>query len=354
MRQLRLVAPTPPDVDGGDCLVLETADGAERFSLPLDPALRDAVRAREIRPALSSGEPKLAPREIQKRVRGGESPQALADDSGATLDWVMRFAQPVLAERARITEEARRAKARRSTTDGEIVVFNEAVEARYAAHGVDPASVSWDAFRREDGTWALVARWLGGEDEHTAEWTFHLTSGRSVTPADDTAAELLSDRPIRPIVAPRPTVPTQPASEPVLSLAPPATQGVVVFPARPDADTGPLPRVDHPYDSAAFDARFPAAPRHDAPAAAPSAEAAPDDPSLDEPPLPLGLPANKTSAPAATPSSRPSRQARSTNRRAGHANRAGNGAAEAEDDKAARARIPAWDDILLGVRRRQD
>jgi hypothetical protein len=115
---------------------------------------------------------------------------------------VLRFAGPVLDERARVAGEARRAKARRRSDaldDGQLVVFGEAVDARFAAHGIDPADVNWDAHRRDDGQWAITANWIGGESEHTAEWVFQLSS-RTVAPADDTAADLLSDRPIRPLL----------------------------------------------------------------------------------------------------------------------------------------------------------
>jgi hypothetical protein len=55
--------------------------------------------------------------------------------------------------------------------------------------------------------------------------------------------------------------------------------------------------------------------------------------SYDEPPLPLGI---------TDPATRPGVGAlRSLGRRD-----------ESEEDKAARARIPSWDDILLGIRRK--
>ena len=89
-----------------------------------------------------------------------------------TLDRVLRFAGPVLDERHRIADEARRARARRSTSDGAVVVFGEAVDERFAAHGIAPDSITWDSRRRDDGEWVVVAEWLGGEGAHAAEWVF--------------------------------------------------------------------------------------------------------------------------------------------------------------------------------------
>lgn len=125
--------------------------------------------------------------------------------------------------------------------------------------------------------------------------------GTLVAPLDDTAADLLSDRPIRPI-APPPPDPEDTA--PKLTVAPPLAPGLVAFPAMPDAHTGKLPRAEEVFDQAKFEE--PHLPMH-----------VPDAPASPEPPAP---------------------------RRA----------EESEEDKAARAAIPSWDDILLGVRRKRD
>jgi uncharacterized protein (DUF433 family) len=300
MRTLHVVG---SDTEAGK-VVLETADGLEKFELPIDSALRSALAdAPRIStgPAVTKSDPQITPREIQMRVRSGETPESIAETYGADVDWVLRFAGPVLAERARIADEARRAKARRSTTEGQIVVFGDAVDERFAAHGIDPSAVSWDARRREDGQWVLVAHWIGGQAERSAEWSFQL-SGRSVAPLDDTAADLLSDRPIRPVAQPAPD-PEETA--PKLTVAPPLAAGLVAFPAMPDAHTGKLPRAEEVFDQAKF----------------------------EEPHLPMHVPDAPAAAPEPPAARRPD---------------------ESEEDKAARAAIPSWDDILLGVRRKRD
>ena len=267
-----------------------------------------------VRPAPVEAEP-IGPREIQMRVRAGESPAQLAAATGVPLERVMRFAGPVMDERARIADESRRARARRSGegTEPKIVVFGEAVDQRFAAHGIDVESVTWDARRRDDGEWFVVATWRGGEAEHSAEWLFSRAS-RSVTPMDDAAVDLLSDRPIRP-VAPAPMRPS-------LVAAPPLAPGVVAFPPMPDAHTGPLPVVEEVFDQEAP----PEGPRT-VPPLVPAAATL----SYDEPPLPLGI---------TEPAPRNVRNLGVSRRD------------ESEDEKAARARIPSWDDILLGIRRK--
>jgi hypothetical protein len=307
-------------------VVLATPDGDEQFELAVDEGLRSAVApgtAEAAPPAKPAGgrpesEPKITPREIQVRVRSGETPQDLADAYHVGLDWVLRFAGPVLGERERMAGEARRAKARRSTTEGQTVIFGEAVDERFKAHGIDPADVRWDAHRRADGQWVISAHWIGAQIERAAEWSFQL-AGRTVAPIDDTAADLLSDRPIRPIALP------EPEAEPVLSVMP----ELVAFPARPDADTGPLPRPEQLFDQARFAE----------PESEPELESVSEpEPSFDEPPLPIHVP----DAPATE------RIPKLTN--LGVAQRD----EESEEARAARASIPSWDDILLGVRRKRD
>ncbi len=335
MRQLRLVG----IADDHSHIVVETADetdGPERFALLPDPALDAALRAVNQSqsqpaavPAPAPGrELTVGPREIQVRVRAGESPEQVAEFFGVEVERIMRFAAPVLEERMRIAEEARRARARRSKGDageGTLVVFGEAVDERFCAHGIDAAAVSWSARRREDGEWIVRAewqagQWSGGESTHGAEWAFNRSS-RSVTALDDTAADLLSDRPIRPVAPPE---------RPTLASAPPLAPGVVSFPPMPDALTEPLPVLEHVYDQ-------------DAPAGGLRELGFLSDGGseldFEEPPLPLGI---------TDPTTRPLGRLSSV-RTLGSGKRE-----ESEDERAARVKVPSWDDILLGVRRKQD
>jgi hypothetical protein len=341
MRALRFVTLG----EGGSELLLTSPEGEEHFVLPIDEELREALRIEPRRPSPNrpaateeatsdatadrSAAPfvptevspaPISPREIQVRVRAGESPQAIADEFAMPLERVMRFAAAVMDERTRIADEARRARARRTGTDGEgkLLVFGEAVDERFRAHGIDPETVTWDARRRADGEWLVAAQWLGGEATHGAEWLFSRIA-RSVTPLDDTAADLLSDRPIRPVLPPEPVRPS-------LAAAPPLAPGIVAFPPMPDAETGPVPRIDDVFDQEA-----PAEGPRELPPLGPAAAAL----DFDEPPLPLGI-----AEPAAAPGS-------GLRRNLGVSRRE-----ESDEERAARARVPSWDDILLGVKRK--
>jgi hypothetical protein len=230
-------------------------------------------------------------------------------------------------ERIRIADEARRARARRGTETGEskLVIFGEAVDERFRAHGIDADSVSWDSRRRDDGEWLVVASWLGGEATHSAEWLFSRSS-RTVTPLDDTATDLLSDRPIRPVAPAK-------HARPSLSVAPPLVPGIVAFPPMPDAATGPVPVVDEVFDQEAP----PEGPRDIPPLVPVAAAAAPA--GYDEPHLPLGI---------SEPAPAPAKAAKA----GGMRNLGVTRRDESDEERAARARVPSWDDILLGIKRR--
>jgi hypothetical protein len=210
--------------DGAHLVVSTTADDC--YLLPIDDALRGAVRgtAGQQRLPLSLGTP-LTPREIQARVRTGDTPEQVAADSGMSIERVMRFAYPVLAERNQVVEQARRALVRR---DAAAPTLAERFDERLEARGVDPATVSWDSHKREDGTWMVVARWRSAERDRTATWMFELTT-RALVAEDDLAQHLTGEEdrpftgrltPVTPLAAAaRAAANGEHATEPIPSVA---------------------------------------------------------------------------------------------------------------------------------------
>lgn len=337
MRQLRFVGPGKDR----DHVILETAEASEQFVLYVDSAMRDAVRSDLPRLHPQAPEPPapISPREIQMRVRAGADPKDIAEANEMSLDRVLRFASPVLEERGRVAQEARRARARRGTAEGQTVVFGDAVDMRFAAHGIEPSSVTWDSRRREDGQWIVSARWVGGDADRVADWAFHLTN-RSVTPMDDTASDLLSDRPIRPVVA------EEPPERPTLAAAPPLAPGVVAFPVMGPAE--PLTKHEDVFDQDALET-LDEDPRRVA--HLPTEALEPTDAGYLEPQLPLRLAGpHENTAELPRPESAPAEHNAPKIKNLGIAHRDD----ESDEDRAARARVPSWDDILMGVRRKHD
>jgi hypothetical protein len=135
--------------------------------------------------------PTLSPRDIQARIRAGESADDVARIAGVAVDRVLRYAGPVLQERAMLAQHARRTRLKSSDTGASLA---EVVDSRLGQHGVDSEKISWDAYRREDGTWRVVATWPSGKATAQAIW--ELDKARTlVTPSDDMAQYLCAERP---------------------------------------------------------------------------------------------------------------------------------------------------------------
>ncbi|MBO0867584.1 MAG: DUF3071 domain-containing protein, partial [Micromonosporaceae bacterium] len=219
MRPVRFVALS----EDGQAFVL--ADEVGRLlALPIDDRLQTAIRP-ERHSLVSAGvasaagadaEAALSPRDIQARIRAGESADDVARIAGVPVDRVLRYAGPVLQERAMLAQHARRTKLR--TADKGAASLAEVVDGRLAQHGVDAEKISWDAYRRDDGTWRVVATWPSGKATAQAIWELDRTR-QSVIPHDDMAQYLCAERPA-PVRGQEP----QP-DRPGRGLAPPQQRG---------------------------------------------------------------------------------------------------------------------------------
>ena len=202
MRALRVVGLG----EDGQTVVLEDAERGERFTLPADDRLRAAVRGDlpKLGQAQIELESQLRPREIQARIRGGESIEQLAASAGMDPQRVERFAYPVLLERSRTAELAQRAHPVRE--DGpDVQTLGEVVAHAFSLRGQDYESGSWDSWRGEDGKWVVQLLWRAGRSDIRAHWIFHPGAhGGTVTPLDEHAADLIDPTPNRSLRTVRP------------------------------------------------------------------------------------------------------------------------------------------------------
>ncbi|NYE94049.1 hypothetical protein FHU41_000270 [Psychromicrobium silvestre] len=215
MQDLRLVGVH----DDGQHLLLSGA-GGEIYRLRIDEALRVASSRTTHRGGPSvNGEtetPRLSPRDIQQRIRGGASAQEVAEASGVPLEHVQRYEGPVLAEREYVAQQAQRVQVAdalpnhdgyRSAFGDDPASLGDMVSHRLTALGINPDTAVWDAWRRSDGSWTVTADFDAeaakvsdvGESA-PAQWIYH-TARKSVQNANRWA-QLLSE--IAPLDSPVP------------------------------------------------------------------------------------------------------------------------------------------------------
>ena len=192
MRELRFDGLSPD----GMRLVLAGNDG-QKYTVAIDERLEAAVRRDRARMSQVELEQSgvLRPREIQARIRAGATAEDVAAASGLSLEHVRRFEGPVLTERAWVAQQAQATEVRRPGGDIEL---GRLVGERLASIGVDTDDVTWDAWRRDDGLWVVIATFPVPPNTHVATWTYD-TGGRTMTIADDNARALSAIDPDTPL-----------------------------------------------------------------------------------------------------------------------------------------------------------
>ena len=187
MQELRFVAVS----EDGRYAVLAIPGRSARFTLPIDERLRAVALGQTSRLAQYEIEVEspLRPKEIQARIRAGETVEEIADAAGISVERVRWFEAPILAERAYAADQAQLASVRRQGDATPGPRLGEIVTERLKMFGADPEDAQWDAKKLGDGSWQVELTFISGERLHTAEWIFDQRR-RHVLPADDNAARM--------------------------------------------------------------------------------------------------------------------------------------------------------------------
>lgn len=362
MRKLRIVG-----VDAESSLVeCESPDSGEKFSLPLDDRFRAAARGEYIVTGGADRAPvtgTLRPREIQDRIRHGASPEDVARDAGVPLSRIEGFAIPVLLERSSAADLARAAHP--VLSDGpSLDTLSDKVDAALDHRGIDPDLVKWDAWRDRSGGWVVAISWPAGlSDDARATWSFEPDShGGSARALNEEAERILDPSratALRTVSSPPPQPAGPPPVRSVPTLAPSDRLGT---------------RAEQP--NAPFDQFGAPASRSDEPAAPASSTPAAVPPAAVTPP---GSPAERRDAEHRNTERRDSAR-RNTERLDTPSTSAGD-----KSDKSTKATeptaddtadedflqptpteperkpssrrhptMPSWEDVLLGVRSKED
>ena len=187
MQELRLVAVS----EDGTYAILAVPGRSGRFLLPIDERLRTVAKGQFSRLAQYEIEVEnpLRPKEIQDRIRAGETADEIADAAGIPPDRVRRFEGPVLAERQYRAQEAQRATIRGRGDSGPGPRLGDIVAERLSGVGAHPDSAEWDSRKRPDGNWQVQVQFSVGGRASTAEWIYD-PRRRHVIPDDDQAVRL--------------------------------------------------------------------------------------------------------------------------------------------------------------------
>jgi hypothetical protein len=187
MQELRLVAVS----EDGTYAVLAVPGRGGRFSLPIDDRLRTVARGQFSRLAQYEIEVEnpLRPKEIQDRIRAGQTAEEIADAAGIPIERVRRFEGPVLAEREYRAQEAQRSTVRGHTESGPGPRLGEIVGERLTEAGAPADSLEWDSRKRSDGNWQVNLQFIIEGQPQVAEWVFD-PRRRQVMPVDDLARRL--------------------------------------------------------------------------------------------------------------------------------------------------------------------
>ncbi len=396
MQELRFVAVS----EDGRYAVLAVPGRSARFTLPIDERLRAVAlgqSSRLVQYEIEVESP-LRPKEIQARIRAGETVEEIADAAGIAAERVRWFEGPVLAERAYVADQAQKAPVRRQgepapSTPGP--ALGEIVAERLKAVGSDPEDAQWDAKKRGDNSWQVQLTFISGGRPHTAEWAFDQRR-RHVLPADDNAARmsLPGGEPPQPAAVP-PGQATVTQLAPRLSTAsgqlgqsgtgtaglPPAGLGnggpgrarhERPGPPRPPTTEPASPAPAAPAVAGSEDddrrpSRPPAA-RHAPPAARPSQDPAAEPATASPPVTPAPVAAQVIRAPQPRPQEPrpepavPAAPALARGEQPGPAGSAGPGEPDGEQagrqsrkmPRGKRASVPSWDEIMFGNARQRD
>ena len=169
-------------IDGS---AIELTDGSgAKFSLPITDTLKTTITQPRLVSVVPVDErPTFSVKEIQSRLRAGESMGSIARTTDWSLEKIEKFAGPILQERAYVIDTALKSNLRREASSPSL---EEATFVQLSNHGVDMEKVEWNTHRNVDGTWNIVAHYPNVDGTAEANWNFEL-GNRILTAQDDSA-----------------------------------------------------------------------------------------------------------------------------------------------------------------------
>ncbi len=213
MTDLRLVGRS----EDGTELELTDNEG-KSFSLRISDQLRATINQPRLVAVVSEDEVLYTSvKEIQSRLRAGESSDSIVRSTEWDAEKIERFSGPIMQERAFVIGQALATALRR---DPHSPTLMAATIAQLSPRGVDMQLVEWNTRRTDDGCWNIILNYPLTTGSGEANWSFS-PDNRTLIAVDEGASWISGDeKPLR-------------ASTP--------THGMV-FPVEPSA-SNPAPRL---------------------------------------------------------------------------------------------------------------
>jgi Protein of unknown function (DUF3071) len=181
--------------EDGTELELTDHDG-KQFALRISDHLRASVNQPRL-VAVASPDQILSTsvKEIQARLRSGESADSIARTTEWELEKIERFSGPIMQERAFVIGQALETLLRR---DPHSPTLMAATIAQLSPRGVDMQLVEWSTWRRDDGLWNILLTYPITSGSGEANWAFD-THNRTLVTEDDGARWISGEeKPSRP------------------------------------------------------------------------------------------------------------------------------------------------------------
>lgn len=170
--------------EDGNYLTLSDSNSVE-YSLRISDSLRSLVNQQRLTSVPDDDQPRLSIKEIQARLRSGESAENIARDADLPLEKVERFSGPIIQERRHIIDTAQNIIVERDP-NRDPLTFAGAVNKRLAPRQIDPTSLEWSTWRLEDSSWIIRLTYPNRDGSGTADWSFD-PSRKVLEPLDEDA-----------------------------------------------------------------------------------------------------------------------------------------------------------------------
>jgi hypothetical protein len=227
VRQLEVMSVS----DDGNHILLAASEDAARAThqLRISNRLVQAING-ELDADEEHRESELSPKEIQARLRAGDSVEQVAKAARIPVARIMIYATPVISERARIIDQARAARLRKPRGPESTASLGTVVTKRLTEiAGLRPETVEWRTKRRSDGAWVVEMSYAARGGSRTALWLWR-PAGRELTALNALGTRLGVQEPAA-TPARRRSAPA-PSSSPPARRAPAAKQAKPAKPAR--------------------------------------------------------------------------------------------------------------------------